>query len=512
MRWGKPAAGSTCGSADAAFHFEVDEAFQFDAVFHGELLHQVVDETIDGEGHGFGFGEAALHEVEDLVFADLGDGGFVLGGVFVAFDGDGGVGVGAGAAVDEQGVALGVVFAAFEVLRDVDLAAVGGAAFADGDGLRNDVGGGVVGEVDHLGAGVLVLAGVGEGDGDDFTTGAFAFHDDAGVLHGEAGADVAVDPADLGVFVGDAAFGDEVEDVGAPVLDGDVLNFGAFHGDEFDDGGVQGGSFEFGGGAAFHVHDFGAFIGDDEGALELAELLGVDAEVGLERVADFDAFGDVDEGATGEDGAVEGAKFVVRGGDDFAEPGFEDFRVFVETFGGVDEDDALVFEDFFDIGVGGFGVVLSFDTGEEFAFLLGDAEAFEGALDVLGDFVPGALGLLAIGKVVAEFFEVDVFQVLGGPVGGHGLGVEDFESLVAEFADPVRVVFDIADVVHSAGADAEAGVEFVPLGEGEVADVVGFDVGDVVVEGGDHNGGLSWDRIDGSLRRLFGIEGTFETC
>ena len=197
----------------------------------------------------------------------------MLGGVFVAFDGDGGVGVGAGAAVDEQGVALGVVFAAFEVLGDVDLAAVGGAAFADGDGLRNDVGGGVVGEVDHFGAGVLVLAGVGEGDGNDFTTGAFALHDDAGVFHGEAGADVAVDPADLGVFVGDAAFGDEVEDVGAPVLHGDVLDFGAFHGDEFDDGGVQGRGFEFGCGATFHVHDFGAFIGDDEGALELAELL-----------------------------------------------------------------------------------------------------------------------------------------------------------------------------------------------------------------------------------------------
>ena len=472
---------STFGSTDAAFHFEVDEALEFDAVFHGELFHQVVDETIDGEGHGFGFGEAALHEVEDLVFADLGDGGFVLGGVFVAFDGDGGVGVGAGTAVDEQGVALGVVFAAFEVLGDVDLTTVGGAAFADGDGLRDDVGGGVVGEVDHLGTGVLVLAGVGEGDGDDFTAGAFAFHDDARVLHGEAGADVAVDPADFGVFVGDAAFGDEVEDVGAPVLHSDVLDFGAFHGDEFDDGGVEGGGFEFGCGATFHVHDFGAFIGDDEGALELAELLGVDAEVGLQRVADFDAFGDVDEGAAGEDGAVEGAEFVVGGGDDFAEPGAEDLGVFVEAFGRVDEDDALVFEDFFDVGVGGFGVVLGFDTGEEFAFLLRDAEAFEGALDVFGDFVPGALGFLAVGEVVAEFFEVDVLQVLGGPVSGHGFGVEDVEGLVAELADPVGVVFDIADVVHGAGADAEAGVEFVPLGEGEVADVVGFDVGDVVV-------------------------------
>ena len=52
-----------------------------------------------------------------------------------------------------------------------------------------------------------------------------------------------------------------------------------------------------GGGASLDVVDVGVLVGDDERALELAHVLRVDAEVGLERDLDMDALGDVDEGA-----------------------------------------------------------------------------------------------------------------------------------------------------------------------------------------------------------------------
>ena len=136
----------------------------------------------------------------------------------IAADADGGVGVGVAVAVDEQGVALGVVFAAFEVLRDVDEAAIRRAALADGDGFADDVAGGVIGGVDHLGTGVLMLTAIRQSDADDLATGAFALHDDAGVFHGEAAADVAVDPFHFGVFMGNATLGDEVEDIAAVKL------------------------------------------------------------------------------------------------------------------------------------------------------------------------------------------------------------------------------------------------------------------------------------------------------
>ena len=65
-----------------------------------------------------GFAEAALLHVEDLFGADLADAGFVLGGVLVAAHGDGGVGIRAAVGVDEEGIALGIIFSLFlQVLK-----------------------------------------------------------------------------------------------------------------------------------------------------------------------------------------------------------------------------------------------------------------------------------------------------------------------------------------------------------------------------------------------------------
>lgn len=37
------------GLSDAAFHFQFDQSLEFDGVFHGEFLNEVVDESIDSE-------------------------------------------------------------------------------------------------------------------------------------------------------------------------------------------------------------------------------------------------------------------------------------------------------------------------------------------------------------------------------------------------------------------------------------------------------------------------------
>ncbi len=235
--------------------------------------------------------------------------------------------------VDEQRVALGVVLAILEMLRHMDEAAIGRAALADADDLRDDVAGGLVGGVDHLRAGVLVLAVAGERDGEHLAARLAALHHHAGIFHRQPRADVAIDPFHLRLLVRQAALGHEVEDIRRPVLDGDVLDLRALHRDEFDHRAVQRGGLEFRRGAAFHVHHLGAFIGDDERALELAEVLRVDAEVGLQRVLHLHARRHIDEGAAAEDGAVERAEFVVARRDDFAEPFPENLRVILQPLG-----------------------------------------------------------------------------------------------------------------------------------------------------------------------------------
>src|SRR5205823_9718810 len=103
--------------------------------------------------------------------------------------------------------------------------------------------------------------------------------------------------------------------------------FRALERDQLDDRAMQRGGVEFRGGAALHVGKLGAFVCNDEGALELPEVLGVDPEIGLERMFHFHSRRHVDEGAATKHGAIERAEFVVAGWDYFPEPFPENFRM-----------------------------------------------------------------------------------------------------------------------------------------------------------------------------------------
>jgi hypothetical protein len=68
----------------------------------------------------------------------------------------------------------------------------------------------------------------------------------------------------------------QVENVRSPILNGDVLNLRALECHEFDDSAVECWGIELRRGAAFHVSTSEPFIGNDECALELAEVFRVD--------------------------------------------------------------------------------------------------------------------------------------------------------------------------------------------------------------------------------------------
>ena len=82
----------------------------------------------------------------------------------------------------------------------------------------------------------------------------------------------------LGHEVVDAALAVFV--AGVPVLDGGVLDFSVVHRDQFHDRSVQLVGIAHRSAAPFQVADVAAFVGDDNGPLELTCLGVVDAEVG----------------------------------------------------------------------------------------------------------------------------------------------------------------------------------------------------------------------------------------
>ena len=137
----------------------------------------------------------------------------MLTGVALASHGNRRIGVCAAVGVDQERVALGVVLAALEMLRNVNQPAVGRAAFADADALGDDVAGRLVRAVNHFCAGILMLAVAGQRNADHFAARFPALQDDARIFHRQARSDIAVDPFNLGLFVRQAALGDEIENV-----------------------------------------------------------------------------------------------------------------------------------------------------------------------------------------------------------------------------------------------------------------------------------------------------------
>ena len=85
----------------------------------------------------------------------------------------------------------------------------------------------------------------------------------------------------------------------------------------------------------------GPFVDDDQRPLELAHVLGVDAEIGLQRELDLHALGHVDERAARPDGRVQRGELVVGRRNDRGEVLAHQIGMLADGRVGIGEDHAL---------------------------------------------------------------------------------------------------------------------------------------------------------------------------
>ena len=165
----------------------------------------------------------------------------------------------------------------------------------------------------------------------------------------------------------------------------------------------------------FDIVDVAVRRADDQRPLELAHVLGIDAEVGLQRHFDADALRHVDERSAGPDRGVQRGELVVVGRDDRAEILLDQLRILADGAVHIQEDHAQLLEILAQRVVDHFGLVLRADAGEELALGLGDTQPLEGVLDVVGHFVPRLALLFGGLDVVVDVVEVDAAEI-GAPV------------------------------------------------------------------------------------------------
>ena len=291
---------------------------------------------------------------------------------------------------------------------------------------------------------------------------ALAQHIHRRILHRDLRAEVGVHPFHGRVLVRGSALGDQVVDVGRPVLDRRVAGAAALLHDDLDDRAVQRVGRVGWRRAAFDVVHVGAFVHDDQCALELAHVLRVDAEVGLQRHVHVHARRHVDERTTRPDGAVQGRELVVRRRDDRAKVLLDDVGMQLQRRVHVGEQHALFRERLFDRVIDRLGLVLRANARQELLLGFRNAKPVEGALHVRGHLVPVLRALLGGLEVIVDVLEVDRAQV--GAPGRERLLFKDFERAQAELAHPVRLALHPGDFFHDLFAQALLGLEDVLLG------------------------------------------------
>ena len=434
-----------CFLSDRAFETHLQQFLGFDGELHRQFVHDLFGVAVDDESDGIFDTDTALLAVEELVLVDLGDGRLVL-------DGGGGVGddhIGESVCpafiAQQQTVTLAVVTRILCVHAHLNQSAICVLAMSGGDTFGDNTRACILADMDHLGAGVGLLVVIGDGDGVELRGGVIATQDTGRIFPGDGGTGLNLGPGEACVLERDTAFGDEIINSALavfitriPVLDGGVLDFRILKDDDLDDGCMELVLISHGGGAALQIGQISPLVGNEERALELTGVAGIDAEISAELHRAADTLRHIDEGTVGEDGGVERRIEIIGRGHDRAKIFLDQFGVLAHCFGNGAEDDPFLGEGVAERGLDRDGIHDRIDRHvacERCPFLEGDTEFVEGLHDLFVNLV--FLSLLFLGlrcRVIGDCLKIDLGDSEVRPGGrDHGLPfAEGFESELKE--------------------------------------------------------------------------------
>jgi hypothetical protein len=203
--------------------------------------------------------------------------------------------------------------------------------------------------------------------------------------------------------------------------------------------------------------DVGAGGADDQRPLELAHVLGVDAEIGLQWHVDADSRRNVDERSTRPDRRVQRGELVVVVRDDRPEVLLDQLRVLAQTRIHVEEEDTLLLEILPQRVVDDFTLVLRTDAGEELPLRLRNAELLEGVLDVLGNLFPRFALLFGRSDVIEDVVKIHPGEIRA-PVRHRSL-LEMVQGLEPKIAHPVRFILHRRNFFDGGSGQPSAALE-----------------------------------------------------
>ncbi|MNW55351.1 hypothetical protein D3C74_330050 [compost metagenome] len=211
-------------------------------------------------------------------------------------------------------------------------------------------------------------------------------------------------------------------------------------------------------GTALYIMYEAVFIGKNQGTLELAHVLGVNTEVGLQRHFTFHAFRNINEASSRPYRTVQCCKFVISRRDNGAEEFSEQLRVFTQRRVGIGEDYTLIFKVLLHAVVDHLGFVLRRYAGQELLFRFWNPQFIEGFFDLGGHFLPSLPLFLRRSYIILDIVKIQ-FVEIAAPF-RHWHFVELLQSFQTEFQHPFRLIFDGGDFFNNFGRKSFTRLEY----------------------------------------------------
>ena len=249
------------------------------------------------------------------------------------------------------------------------------------------------------------------------------------------------------------ALGVQVVHVLGPVLNGGIPQLGVLAHKQLHAAGVQVGHIVLGGRAALDEMQRSTLVHNNQRVLKLASAGGVQAEIGLQGNLHMHMRRNIHKRTARPYRAVQGGKFVIRGGNQVHEMGTDHLGIrAVHGAFQVGVNNTLLRNLFFHVVIYQLGVILCADTGQAVALGLGDTQLFKGILDVGGHFAP--LGAhFGVGAHIGD--DIIHVQLINrrAPLRDTGL-IIDLQRFQAQLQHPVGVVLLAGNLLYNGGGQA----------------------------------------------------------
>src|SRR5947199_5486105 len=209
-------------------------------------------------------------------------------------------------------------------------------------------------------------------------------------------------------------------------------------------------------GTAFDIMYIGTRSSNNQCPLELAHVLCINTEVGLQGNLDMHALWHIHETTTAPDSAVQRSKLVIRWRNDCAKVLLHEVWIQAQSSIHISKDNANLLKIFTHFVIDGLALILSSHACQELTLGLGNTQAIKCIFNLNRNVFPCFTLFLYRLDVIENVVEVNSREV--SAPGWHWTFLKEIQALEAELAHPIGLALHLGDLLNNFAVQSSFGL------------------------------------------------------